>query len=103
MIGERVIEARTRISINQSELARRAELTPAAVWQIERNERTPNAETLRRLAKALQVTSDWLLGTTDDYTPADRELEAMFRGLEKMSPHDRETILRVYRKMAGEQ
>src|ERR1043166_9591027 len=99
MIGDRVAEARRRLKIGQSELARRADLTPAAVWQIERGERTPSSDTLKKLCEALGVSSDWLLGQSDEAEFEDPELLAMFRGLSKLSPQDRETILRVYRSM----
>jgi transcriptional regulator with XRE-family HTH domain len=59
-LGQRVTEARQRLYLSKSELARRANLSPAAVWQIEKGERQPACETLRCLA--LGVSADWLLG-----------------------------------------
>lgn len=102
MIGDKVAEARQRLGVNQSELARRAELTPAAVWQIERGERTPSADTLKRLAEALRVSSDWLLGTGEHAAALAPEEVAMFRGLDRLSERDRKAILDLYRNLSSE-
>ena len=64
MIGERLQEARKRRGLTQSELSRRAGMTPAAIWQIEAGQRQPAADTIIRLCRALGVSADWLLGLT---------------------------------------
>lgn len=64
MIAERVREARIRRGFTQSELSRHAGMTPAAIWQIEKGERQPSADTIIRLCRALGVSADWLLGLT---------------------------------------
>jgi transcriptional regulator with XRE-family HTH domain len=61
-LAERVSTARNRLGINQSELGRRANITPAGVSQIEAGKRQPTSCTLERLARCLGVTADWLLG-----------------------------------------
>jgi transcriptional regulator with XRE-family HTH domain len=58
--GERVETARKRLGINQSELATKAEMTPAAISQIENSALMPNAESLKKLSEVLGVSSDWL-------------------------------------------
>lgn len=95
-LGERVAAARKRLGITQSELARRAELTPAAVWQIEHGDRQPTAETLRKLSEALKVSSDWLLGETSDETAANPRVQAMFRGFSQLSTRDQEALLGLF-------
>ena len=57
--------ARTARNLSQSELARRAELQPSAVSHFETGTRKPSFHNLKRLADALRVTTDYLLGRTD--------------------------------------
>lgn len=65
MIGERIRTARTGQGLTQSALARKAELTPAAIWQMESGQREPSAGSLRKLAEALEVSADYLLGLNE--------------------------------------
>ena len=61
-ICERVREARLNLGWSQAQLAEAAYLAPSAVSHYERGERTPNPACLARLAVALNVSTDWLLG-----------------------------------------
>lgn len=61
-IGERVREAREGLGINQSELARRVNVTRKAMNKIESGEtKNPKAETLSRLSQALGKNYEWLM------------------------------------------
>ena len=51
---------------SQSELAGRARLPPSSIAHFETGSRKPSFDTLRRLANALEVTTDYLLGRVDD-------------------------------------
>ena len=51
--------------LSQVKLAARADLNPATVNQIERGAREASPATLRKLAAALDVTPDQLLGDDD--------------------------------------
>ena len=57
--------ARTARNLSQSELARRADLQASAVSHFETGTRNPSFHNLKRLADALRVTTDYLLGRTD--------------------------------------
>ena len=61
-IGDNVKRARMRLAIRQDELARMANITPTTLSRIERNESEPHVSTIRRLAKALDVTPADLIG-----------------------------------------
>lgn len=61
-LGERIKSARLALGWTQSELARRAKLTPAAIWQLEAGEREPTARTICKLCRALRISADWFLG-----------------------------------------
>ena len=62
----RLIAARKAKTLSQEALADRADMTPGAVSHFETGKRKPSLDNLRKLADALQVTADFLLGRTDD-------------------------------------
>ncbi len=65
VIAERVRSAREWRGWSQTELARRAEIHPVVLNRLEKKHKAGvQAETIRRLALALQVSADYLLGIT---------------------------------------
>lgn len=98
-IGDRIKRRREELGMSQSHLARRADLTPSAIWQYEQGERRPSSEALKKLADALKVATDFLLGVRDptwEDLMADKDLRRMFRGLESLSEKDKERLLDFY-------
>ncbi len=63
---QRLRAAREIRDFNQGELARRAGLQASAVSHFETGARKPSFDNLKRLADALNVTTDYLLGRVDD-------------------------------------
>lgn len=61
----RLREARAARKLSQSELALRANLQPAAISLFETGARKPSFDNLKRLADALRVTTDYLLGRSE--------------------------------------
>ena len=86
--GERLIAAREARRLTQTELAQKAGLQPAAIGHFERNRRKPSFANVRALAKALNISSDYLLGRSPDMEGA----TTAFRGEEQLSDADREHI-----------
>lgn len=86
--GGRLVEAREKRSLSQAELARLAGLQPAAIGHFERERRKPSFANVRALAKALNVSSDYLLGRSSTMEGA----TTAFRGEDNLSHHDREHI-----------
>ena len=66
MLGTRIAALRRRAGLSQSELARRLRISPSAVGMYEQGRREPAADTLVRLAEIFSVSTDYLLGRTDD-------------------------------------
>ena len=64
--GERLRKARRKTvvkrSMRQTDLARETGLTPSWISQFENDKRKPNTENLIKLADALEVSVDYLLG-----------------------------------------
>lgn len=70
-LGERIMEACTALGINQAELARRTDLSPQRLNNYILNKRPPDIQSLVKIANALNVTPDELLGVSG---PSDEEL-----------------------------
>lgn len=69
MIGwhpDRLVAARESIAMTQAELARRCRCAPSAISHWETGKRAPDCANLAKLAVALGVTSDYLLGLADE-------------------------------------
>jgi len=62
------------------------------VSHFETGRRSPSFDNLRRLADALGVTTDYLLGREHDTSLAGPEVEQLFRDLGSMSPDDQKQI-----------
>lgn len=86
--GDRLRQAREARGINQTELAEKTGLQPSAIGHFEKERRKPSFANIRALAKALNVTSDYLLGRASDMAGS----TTAFRGEENLSDHDREHI-----------
>ena len=66
-IGERIKAARALRGWSQKELAKRAGVHHVMLNRLEKGHKAGvQAETIRRLAEALRVTSDYLLGLKDE-------------------------------------
>jgi transcriptional regulator with XRE-family HTH domain len=63
---ERLRSAREKRGLNQGDLAKRAGLQASAISHFETGTRKPSFDNLRRLADALDVTTDYLLGRVRD-------------------------------------
>ena len=90
---------RMGLKITQTELAKVAHLTPAAISQFESGARKPSFDTLSSLADALKVTTDYLLGKKakgyDDLL-ADPQVSIMFRGIMNLPEKDKQTMFQFY-------
>jgi transcriptional regulator with XRE-family HTH domain len=85
----RLRAAREKRGLNQADLAERAGLQPSAISHFETATRKPSFDNLRRLADALDVTTDYLLGRVkelDGLARADR----LHRHYERLTSDDRD-------------
>jgi len=75
MIGARLKQLRIIRGLTQQDLSERANIAQRNITRYENNESDPNGETLYRIAVALDTSTDYLLGLTDDPTPPTRSPE----------------------------
>ena len=97
---ERLRAARHMRDWSQGDLAARAELPPSSIAHLEAGSRKPSFETLRRLAIALQVTTDYLLGRTDDPALAE-SADPLYRNVSRLTGRDRELATDFLNMLAG--
>jgi transcriptional regulator with XRE-family HTH domain len=84
---ERLKTARELRALNQTQLAIKAGLPPSSVSHFEAGDRKPSFDNLKRLAIALNVTTDYLLGRSD--TPdASGTAGRIHRDMHKLSSDD---------------
>lgn len=87
---QRLRAAREMRELNQEKLARGAGLQASAISHFETGARKPSFDNLKRLADALNVTTDYLLGRVEDpagLAGADR----IYRHLGQLKGSDRQT------------
>ncbi|MFL8105538.1 helix-turn-helix domain-containing protein [Clostridioides difficile] len=65
-LGDRIANLRKELDINQKELATKIGITEASLSRYENNLREPKSEIIVRLAKALETSTDYLLGVNDN-------------------------------------
>lgn len=83
MFAARLREARESRGWNQAELAQRADMQPSAIAHFEASRRKPSFDNVRRLAKALEVSADYLM---------DVNAAVAFRNEELLNSSDRDYI-----------
>ena len=79
-------------NLKQSELAERSGLQAAAVSHFETGRRAPSFDNLRRLADALNVTTDFLIGRTNESMSSGPNIDKLFRSADELSEADLETL-----------
>lgn len=65
-LGERITRLRKKSNLSQKELADKTNLTEATLSRYENDLREPKGEVIVKIANALDVTTDYLLGRTDE-------------------------------------
>ena len=83
----RLRAAREKRDLSQGDLAKRAGLQPSAVSHFETGSRKPSFDNLRRLADALKVSTDYLLGRVSE-EDALAGADKLFRNLDRLTSDD---------------
>ncbi len=87
IFSERTSTLMHQYGLNQKDLAKMAGVTESAMSYYIKGERTPRSDVLTRIAKALNTTTDYLLGITNTSAQSkNKELHYLQRNLEKLDP-----------------
>jgi transcriptional regulator with XRE-family HTH domain len=98
--GDRIKERRTALKLTLDQLAQATDSSKSYIWELEnKNPPRPSAEKLSAIAKALDVTVDWLMGA-DDQTLDEAEDKAFYRSYSGL-PTDTRRQLREMAKILG--
>lgn len=102
--GDRIKKCRLTIQITQKDLSAKLGLTPKMISFYEKNERIPPADILIKLSKIFNVTTDYLLGITDDESSKisniilDTYEEQFIMLLRKLDPDYKDIVLGELKK-----
>jgi len=103
LIAKKIKDLRVSVDWSQSELARQAGVTSAAVSQLEKGDRIPSLVVSRKLASALKVSvSELTCDETASSTELNSEAQLFFRefgNISKLSGHDQELIKGIVNSM----
>jgi transcriptional regulator with XRE-family HTH domain len=95
-LPDRLLKARKKKGISQQDLGKLAKVHFTNVGKYERGESVPAADILNRIAKALDVTTDYLLnGTMQDKLAdaiTDEELLSQFRKVEQLPANKKKLV-----------
>jgi transcriptional regulator with XRE-family HTH domain len=96
---ERLRHARELRQLSQADLAVRARLQPSAVSHFETGTRQPSFDNLRRLADALAVSIDYLLGRSESISGVSQTTDVLYRNIEQLSTSDREVVNTIAKEL----
>lgn len=96
---DRLFTARKTRGLLQEDLANLSNLQPTAISHFENGTRKPSFENLKKLADALEVTSDYLLGRTDDQKTY-KNNEPLYRHFENLTADERELAREFMKNLA---
>ena len=89
IIGQRIKAKREALKISQKDLANTIQITPSAINQYEAGSKTPSTDILKKIALALSIETDYLLGIKED----EDQIAVAFRDLGNLSEKDRRIVL----------
>jgi len=86
--SDRLREVREKKGWSQADLAEAAKLQVTAISHFETNRRSPSFDNLRKLADALKVTSDYLIGRSEVPNLSSTAELKMFRKAKNLTADD---------------
>lgn len=99
---ERLKAARELRELDQAALAKHAGLPASSISHFEKGSRKPSFDNLRRLATALKVTTDFLLGRVDE-PDAYAGTDQLYRDVQNLSARDKEIAEGFLKMLADRQ
>lgn len=90
--GNRLKIIREEKNIKREDIALKIGTSPAIIGRYERNERTPSIDIAKKIADALEVSLDYLVGDTSTFIK-DKKMLYRLELIEKATPEYKERIL----------
>ena len=102
IFGERLKKLRHSKGITQKELAEQLQIGRSSIAEYEAGKKTPTGPVVAKIAKYFSVSTDYLLGLTDDPTPKSGELpefvKEKLKRLEELEK-ERERLLEIIEEL----
>jgi len=98
--SKRVRKLRQEKGLSQLELAKKSDLQASAISHFETGRRTPSMENLGRLADALGVSSDFLLGRATAPEASGPAIAQLVADYSRLSSYDQHNVLRFAAMLA---
>lgn len=92
-LGKRILELRKEKGITREKLGKTIGTSGAIIGRYERNERTPSVEIARKMAKALDVSLDYLVGNTEFLL--DTDVIKKIQDIQKLPQEDKKHLFYV--------
>lgn len=92
--GNKIIQLRKDKSLSREDLALQVGTSSAIIGRYERNEITPSVEVAAKIAEALEVSLDYLVGNASIIIK-DKKMLYRLELLDKIAEDDKTTILKV--------
>jgi len=86
--------------MNQDQLAERSGLEASAISHFETGTRLPSFENLKRVADALRVSADYLMGRTNSPEGLAAPDDPLYRGFQRLNDSDRDLARSLIEKLA---
>ena len=102
VFSERLRSAREMRELTQTELGTKAKLPSTSVAHFEAGSRKPSFDNLRKLAEALEVTTDYLLGRVTEPSMAEAG-DVLYRDVGKLSEPNRQIAKNFLRMLTEEE
>lgn len=93
-LGNMIVKLRKEKNWSREDLGSEVGTSGAIIGRYERNEITPSVEVALNIANALEVSLDYLVGSSSA-TVKDKKMIYRLELLDKISKEDKETILKV--------
>lgn len=97
-LGERIKKARKRLNLTQEQLGEMADVTSAYIGQMERNERTPSLKRLKKVAKQLDVSVEYLVVGTKSSAEINEDLKKELDGINEQQKQLITEVIRIVKK-----
>ena len=101
IFSDRLRQARELRGLSQAALAEAADLQPSAISHFETGGRSPSFDNLKRIADALKVTTDFLVGRSDEPSLSAAATGTLFRHAGKLSSSDLEMLVKMAEALAN--
>lgn len=96
MIGNNLQRIMREKGLTGKMLSESAKIHTNSISQIKNNKTDPTAAVIKKLAIALECSSDNLLFSEEDLDP-DQEMKMIFKEMEKLPEHEKEVLKEVIR------